>query len=231
MLFLLRQLVAKKCLVSVSPDGGNPSALLALLEVDEAAGTLTFDVAGSAALNARLIRAGKLVCETQLDRVQIRFQLNGPMRNVEFEGGPALAAVIPEAVLRLQRREHYRINTPIAQPLRCFIPLPPTEEGMPMKAFEVRVLDISGGGVAIAAPPGGMFFSMGAEIDGCRIELPDPPVIVTRIAVRNIFRVTQMNGIEQVRAGCQFVSLTPGQESAIQRYILRLERERASRGS
>ena len=225
-LFLLRQLSARKSLISVLPDGGQPSGLLSLLDVDEDDGVLTLDVAGDPQLNARLQRSTRIACETQLDRVQIRFQLAGPLRSAQFEGGPAHAAPVPDAVLRLQRREHYRIVTPISQPLRCLIPI---RDAKGTKIFEARVLDISGGGIALAAPTNGTEFGPGMQFDSCKLELPDSPPIVTKLLVRNLFKITQMNGTELVRAGCQFVGLAPSQEATLQRYILRLERERAGR--
>jgi c-di-GMP-binding flagellar brake protein YcgR len=224
-LFLLRQLTAKKSLISVFFDGGQ-SALLSLLDVDEDDGTLTLDVAPEEQLNARLQRSTKLACETQLDRVQIRFQLAGPLASAQFEGGPALSAHVPEAVLRLQRREHYRIVTPISQPLRCLIPM---RDAKGTKIFEARVLDVSGGGIALAAPTNGAEFNPGMQFESCKLEIPDSPPLVMKLLVRNLFKVTQINGTELVRAGCQFVGLTPAQEAALQRYILRLERERAGR--
>ena len=223
-LFLLRQLAAKKSLISVFFDG--QSALLSLLDVDEDEGTLVLDVAPEEQLNARLQRSAKLACETLLDRVQIRFQLAGPLTSVQFEGGPALSAQVPEAVLRLQRREHYRIVTPISQPLRCLIPM---RDAKGTKIFEARVLDVSGGGIALAAPTNGAEFNPGMQFESCKLEIPDSPPLVTKLFVRNLFKITQINGTELVRAGCQFVGLTPAQEAALQRYILRLERERAGR--
>ncbi len=226
--FLLRQLITKKSLVAVFPDEEQHPALLSLLEVDESTGLLTLDVAVESHFNARLLKAQTVRCETQLDRVQIRFQLSGPMRSVQFQRGPALSVALPSEVLRLQRRDSYRIVTPISHPVRCLVPIPQGEDEEP-KIFPARVLDISSGGLALAAPANAHEFVIGAQFDGCELEIPDGLPILTNLSIRNVFRITQTNGIELLRAGCQFVGLTRAQDSAVQRYILRLERERAAR--
>ena len=46
------------------------------------------------------------------------------------------------------------------------------------------------------------------------------------LRIQNTFEVTLKNGHKSKRSGCQFVDLQPAMQSLIQRYILKLERER-----
>jgi len=46
------------------------------------------------------------------------------------------------------------------------------------------------------------------------------------LRIQNTFEVTLKNGHKSLRSGCQFVDLRPAMQSLIQRYILKLERER-----
>ena len=81
----------------------------------------------------------------------------------------------------------------------------------------------------MVAPPPGVSFSLGMLYEKCTLNLADNISIITTLRVCNMFSQTQRNGTELLRAGCEFVGLTPAQENAVQRYILKVERDRASR--
>ena len=75
----------------------------------------------------------------------------------------------------------------------------------------------------------GVTFAPGSEFTGCQIRLPDSAPIPARLVVRNLFRLTTRNGVEMLRAGCQFSGMPRGADEVIQRYILKIERERSAR--
>ena len=56
--------------------------------------------------------------------------------------------------------------------------------------------------------------------------MPEVGTISATLQVRNVFRVTERGGTE-LRAGCQFIGLPGSADALIQRYILRMEKERA----
>jgi c-di-GMP-binding flagellar brake protein YcgR len=91
------------------------------------------------------------------------------------------------------------------------------------------VIDISGGGLGVMAPPEGLEFETDHLFENCRIELPDVGTVLATLRVCNVFEFTTRSGVKSKRAGCQFVDL-PGQMlTLIQRYIIRIERERKAR--
>ena len=94
---------------------------------------------------------------------------------------------------------------------------------------EARVVDISGGGIGVLVPPRGLALSPDMVFDGCSLLLPEFGDISTRLKIRNMFQVTNRNGMTMMRAGCQFVDLPRGAENTIQKYILKIERERNAR--
>ena len=49
------------------------------------------------------------------------------------------------------------------------------------------------------------------------------------LRVRNLFRITNRDGSITLRAGCEFTHLSSAMASTIQRYILKVERERNAR--
>ena len=109
-LAVLRNLVGARALVSARLAPGNESVLSTLVEVAEDGSSLLLDGSADALQNQRMEHADALDCVTQLDKVRIQFLLRG-QRLVEDGGSPGLRAPPPEALLRLQRREFYRLQT------------------------------------------------------------------------------------------------------------------------
>jgi hypothetical protein len=54
-------------------------------------------------------------------------------------------------------------------------------------------------------------------------------VIQTKLMVRNSFPMTMRNGAVIKRTGCAFLDLPSNQQALIQRYIIRLERDRRAK--
>jgi len=189
---------------------------------------LLFDLGASEETNRKALEAKKLFCVTQLDKVKIQFILRG-LRHVEANGGPAFSAALPDSVLRLQRREYYRLSTPIARPLKCIITFPPVAGG-DRRIVEALIGDISGGGLGVISVPLDVPLETGLEL-GCKIELPEVGVVTGTIVIRSVFETVTRSGIRSRRAGCEFVKVPNSMLTLIQRYIIRIERERKARES
>jgi diguanylate cyclase (GGDEF)-like protein len=111
---------------------------------------------------------------------------------------------------------------PLARPLLCRVPGP--ERGG--NALELRILDLSCGGVCAFAAAGGLALDPGRVIEDCSIELPGVGQLQFAAEVRSAKPAIRPAG---TRYGMRFVSLAPRAETLIQRYIIRLERERIAR--
>ena len=225
-LAILKNIVAARALVSARLAPGRESYLSALIDAHEGEDGVLLDASADPAQNARILRAEALDCVTQLDKVRIQFALKGA-RLVDEGGSPGFRCALPDSLLRLQRREFYRLQTPLSHGVTCTVALPQADGTR--RNTELRILDISGGGVAIAVPPVGVRFEPGTEFPHCLLNLPDVPPIPSRLIVRNLFRITNRSGAELLRAGCEFADMPRGADDAIQRYILKVERERNAR--
>ncbi|WIM06716.1 MAG: flagellar brake protein [Candidatus Nitricoxidivorans perseverans] len=224
--FILRALIASGDRVTVYFNEGKDFLLTALIAIDDDG--IVLDYGSGAEMNRRALAAEKLFCITTHDKVRVQFQLRG-VRQIEYEGRPAFRAKLPDTLLRLQRREYYRLTTPIARPLKCRITASDGDTGR--EPVEVSIIDISGGGLGVIAPPDGIPFEPEMDFHGCRIELPEVGIIVATLRVRNIFEVTLRNGSRVKRSGCQFIDLPGPMLTLVQRYIIKVERERKARES
>jgi c-di-GMP-binding flagellar brake protein YcgR len=222
---LLRQIAEKKPLIRMLVKGEADVCVTSLLAVDADNGTIVLDRSISQEQNARIIAASKVMCETSLDKIRILFHL-GNLRETRFEGSIALAADFPVRLIRLQRREFYRMATPVTTPVRATIPLPPALGG---GSTVLPLADISCGGIALLDNKHQLGSTIGETFANCRIEVPDVGPVTTSLQVRNAIEMTLLNNKTTRRLGCQFVDISRANMAAVQRYITKLERERNAR--
>jgi len=222
--FYLRAMKDKRANLSVFAGRAPEPFLTAVVAVDDERGTVVLDAPREPEQLQQAIAASPLVCLTSLERVKVQFMLSR-CTPVELDGHPALEAPFPSRMLRLQRRDYYRLILPQNPPLRCL--MPGDGEG---RMIEATVVDISSGGLAVVVPPTGVDLKVDGVIDNCQITLPELGTITATLQVRNTFRVTE-RGTTEVRAGCQFIGLPGTADALIQRYILRTEGERTTHRS
>lgn len=217
--FVLKQLGARRAMITAYFGSAQAFILTSVIDVAEDNKSFFLDLGKDEVAINEALKEGRLLCATQLEKVKIQFPLDRIERTTH-EGFPALRASTPDLLLRLQRREYYRLSAPSLDSLNCRIPLP---DGRKLNA---QILDISGGGLAIIAPPDGQDLAVGTLFENCRLELPDYPPITVGLQIRNLFRMTTRSGREILRAGCQLINLRTAEANNIQRYILKAERER-----
>lgn len=227
---LMHALIEKRPLLTAQIAAG-PSFLTMVLAVTPASGSsggsVVIDAPSDDAVATRATAAVDVVCMTRLDNVRVQFPL-GALTRVVHESRPALRASLPDSVLRLQRREFFRLPTPQSGAPVCAI----TADGPSgKKTVSARILDISGGGLAVLVPPRELDFQPGAEFSDCLLRLPDGPPLPVRLIIRNLFEIERPNGAKVVRAGCEFVGQTAAGSARIQRYIFKIERDRKARES
>lgn len=226
-LSILRGMLEQGSLITFHFNRGYDSLLTALLDISSDGKTLIFDYGGSLETNRKVLQADKINCASSEHDVKIQFTLRG-VSLVKHDGRDAFLGDVPESLIRLQRREFYRLTTPVANPLVCNIPL--SQDKGSVKTQQAVVVNIGGGGVALNVAPGDVSLKVGAQFSGAGINLPDVGIITFDMCVRNIYDISMPNGKIHQRAGCQFISLPRHVMTLIQRYIIQIERERKARG-
>lgn len=222
---VLHALVDARAIISASLlPGGHPCPTALLAVHDD--GTLILDGNRHEAMNRRMGAATRLVCSTQLDLVPIRFRLPTPAR-VSYEGYTAFTAPWPDTLLRLQRREMYRLQASPSAPASVHIGDDGTSPDPDLPGL--RVIDISGGGVAIAIADGDEHrFSARSRLGPCLLRLADSAPMTVALEVAHIGRF-DIRGITHWRAGCTFVDMPAAHEQRVLQYIFQVERQRNAR--
>lgn len=228
---LLRAMQERNQLVSMQADGGADAVVTSILEVDEDGGMVVIDKAPSNLVNQRLLASDNVSFEAVLDNIRILFFADR-VGECLYENIPALYIAIPASMVRLQRREHYRVPTPVASPLRCTIHIPPDDDtGTAGTTVVVTLKDISGGGIGIVDEKKLLDNTIGRIYKDCRIDLPGGAAVVTTLQIRNSHDLTLASGKSIRKLGCMFVDPPKPMLSAVQRYITKLERERNAKAT
>ena len=69
-------------------------------------------------------------------------------------------------------------------------------------------------------------FSLGELFHDCRLEIPGESVLSVNLRACEVLKMELPSGEQQLRLGCEFVSLPGTRLAFVERYITRLERER-----
>ena len=221
-LFILRGIMQTNSLITLYPDYASDFILTSILAIDTNKKEMVMDYGIDDKHCQKALHSKALVFVTTQNRVKIEFVCD-QIRKIQFDGKDAFAVNIPKSLLRIQRRNHFRITTPIAKPLKCVIPIPGKDASA--KA-EVALLDISCGGIAVIDHHPIIDFDPGMIYSDCVIALPEIGTITVTIQVKNTYEITLRNGQNCMRAGCQFIELAASMEAMIQRYIIKQEQIR-----
>lgn len=225
-LSILRGMREAGSLITFYFNHGHDSLLTSLIEISPDGKTMVFDCGSNLEMNRKALQTDKINCISSKEKVKIQFILNG-VKPVKYEGRVAFLGAVPDSLFRLQRREYYRLTTPLANPLSANIPLQQGDGSI--KTVQAVVFNISSGGVCLVAP-GGITVKMDAQFCGASINLPNVGMIRFDLRVRNVYDITTSNGKILQRAGCEFVKLPGPMMKLIQRYITQIECERKERG-
>ncbi len=215
---LLRRLTEKRELVRMIFSEGEEAIATAVLEVRE--DSLIIDTAPDPEQLARVLASSSISFDTALERVRIAF-FSSRIEPCLHDGMPALRIPIPETMVRLQRREYYRVLTP-----RCTIQME-HEGGPPPVSFAVQ--NVSAGGIALIDDAHVLDASKGTEYINCELSLPGAQMVLTTLCVMNCCDMTLYNGRVARRLGCAFVNPNAAMLALVQRYVSKLERDQNAR--
>ncbi|MDR1662345.1 MAG: flagellar brake protein [Azoarcus sp.] len=227
---LLQDMIEARALISVHMLPGALSFLSAILTLSEDEEWIFLDASPNETIHRRALEAERLLCITQLNKIRIQFRLSNSAE-VPVDGHVALAAPIPAEILRLQRRDAFRLQVPLSHNLKCVLPASEWnakgdagDETAPRRTIEAPVIDVSASGLSLEIAADKAAPVVGDTINGCCLKLPKDLVSVN-LEIRNHGRRILGDGKEVLRLGCSFIALPTHAANQIQRYIYQTERE------
>ena len=226
---LLRNIGERNQLVRMVIKGGTESVVTSILQVDEASNAVIIDCAPSQLQNQRILESDNLSFETLLEHIRILF-FAPHVNTCVYQNLPAFRFTLPTSLIRLQRREFYRVLTPATNPIRCTIQMA-NEVGEGSVTVVVTLQNVSGGGIGIVDERKLLDNTIGRIYRDCRIDIPGGASIVATLQIRNSQDLTLTNGKSIRRLGCLFMDLPKPMMAAVQRYITKLEREQNAKAT
>jgi c-di-GMP-binding flagellar brake protein YcgR len=220
---ILGSLLQQNALVTVYFGPGADFFVTALLAIDAERGTVVFDYGADARQNQRLPKAPAARLETYAEHIRVEFSI-GSISTVEFDGKPAFSAPLPPSLLRIQRRDSYRVHVPKSRPIVC--ELPPAGSGRQPVLAHVR--DISVGGIALVDFPPAFELVQGTVFERCALRLSSSETLDAGLELVHVYRSPHAPPGRGQLVGCRFLHLSGSAEATIQRLINQLDRERLS---
>jgi c-di-GMP-binding flagellar brake protein YcgR len=209
---VLRKVAATRARAALYLDDGETFLYTCVLGVEPDA--FYFEKGPDPKLNGEVLAAREMTLVTADHSVPVQFTV-AAAEAATFEGADAFRAMLPERLLRLQRRDFYRLTGPELNSVMRVQVVPAHE---PANLLQPVVIDLSCGGMSIDIP-----IASGSLPDRsrhtCTLEFPGLARIDTVLYVCLSREVSMENGVPGRRYGVEFLNLDAKSVALIQRFI------------
>ena len=221
----LTLLQKSKCLLSVICKENNATFLTTIIDIDKKNKSLLLDYGPKEYLNRPIIDGQKTQFVCTYNGIKVAFH-GSSFKKVEHEGEPAFLMPLPESILWMQRREYYRVRSPISKTSYCQLTLPDQEP------INVQLYDLSISGFSVVVESEAMrnFLMSGEPVTNSKLILEGIGEGIVSFEAKSeyVLNPEKINRIEKI--GCMFTLITPSFQTMIQQYMQQIERENKLRG-
>ncbi|EGW21292.1 flagellar brake protein [Methylobacter tundripaludum] len=216
----LSLLVKNKCLLSARFGANNESYITTLLSVNEGNNTVVLDYGPKEDLNQRILNAGKVSFDTDYNGIKVSFA-GTELKKITHKGDSAFSMSIPKSLYWMQRREYYRVKSPLSKPSYCQLIV----EGR--EPVNLKLYDISLTGFAMlnVSKEVSDLLIPGTSFSQCKLILSEAgeSPISFEVCAKYIINPDKPQKIQKI--GCKFNKITRSVEEVIQRYMHQIQRE------
>ncbi len=224
----LKTVMTNKCLISVV-FGEKQSFLTAILAIDEKEKLITIDCGPKEYLNKELLSCGIVDCKTDYEGIKVLFEGRQIKKSGEADQF-ALKMKIPDELYWAQRRDSYRVRSPLSKNSYCTITLQNLEQDSENEAeetLELKLYDISVTGFSMLCETQELAEQLteSSEFNHCQLALDDDKAHDISFSVQSRTPLNANKPKKTQRIGCKFINAKPPTESAFLRYMQKIERE------
>lgn len=217
---LLKKLLDSNTLVTLSgPQGASHTTML--WAVDTNRGIVCFSAEADDPNLESLLESDEVVAVAYLDNIKVQFDVEGL---VHVHGGhhSALNAQYPTEMFRFQRRDAFRVKPFSSHSPQAQMRHP----SMPDMVLNLRILDVSLGGMALFLPDTIPMLDAGSKIGRCIIDLDGDTRIEAGVKIHHVTVLhPEFHG---ARLGCEFFGLDGGTMRTLQHYINQTQKRRSA---
>ena len=218
-LAVLRDVVDRRSRVALYYNDDNSMVLTLLLAADESG--VWVDAAASPIDNRHIERSNRIVFISTHNQAKVQW-VSAEVTQGLFQNRSAFFLPLPRRLLRLQRRNYYRLLNREPDALKCYIHAHPQRA---RTRHELTIMDLSIGGVALVCVQDDVRLEVGKRYTDCEIELPGIGSIHPVIEVKSLFEVTDRSGEVKRRAGCEFIQPNGDIVMKLQRYVAQVQQQ------
>ncbi|MFW5443703.1 MAG: flagellar brake protein [Methylococcaceae bacterium] len=222
----LKMLSAERCLISAAfGEDDKDTFLTAILDIDEKKKTITIDCGPKEYLNKRLLDSAIIKCATEYKGIKVQFE-GRKVKKAGKTGQPAFTIPIPGSISWVQRRQFYRIKSPLSKNSYCTVSYTnlETEEET---TLNLQLYDLSASGFSILNDEAEFSNQLipSAEFKNCTLALHEEAELNISFEVRHKLPLNPNKPGKTERVGCYITNSSPRIESTILRYMQNIERE------
>jgi c-di-GMP-binding flagellar brake protein YcgR len=211
----LHQLKTEHELLSVCVPGCPETASSAILGVKEDQDCYYLDELNLPTTHKAFLKNRKASINCRLQGMEVRFSCH--LVKASSDGGIALYKIsIPKNMIRIQRREHFRLR------LDAGLMVPVTVPRLEGDSANGEAFDLSAGGVGAFMNTNNIP-SRGQVLTEVSISLPQSPSFKTNLEIR-FARVDDIH--HMLRIGGRFIGLNRNQERLIEHFLAEQQRKR-----
>lgn len=219
---VLRQLMKRQDFLTVEGDVANCRISTRILAVDKSEGVFVYDSSPEQYQNIGLLEAQETFFSASQEGVKIQFASVRP-EQLEFDGGVAFCAPLPQSLYRVQRREFFRAAAPLVEEYCCIAVLPDERRVV----WDIVDLSLDGLGLR-SKDPALSELPLGTLLSKVVLNFGRRGSIMTDMRVTNMRNIRGPHN-PVYRIGCRFEGFPKSKEQDFQRLITYLELARRGR--
>ncbi|MFI3157988.1 MAG: flagellar brake protein [Methylococcaceae bacterium] len=216
----LSLLLKNKSLLSARFGTDNASYITTLLDINQGSNSVVLDYGPKEELNQHILRAGRVTFDTEYRGIKVSFT-GSALKRIIHKGDPAFSMSIPNSIYWMQRREYYRVKSPLTKSSYCQLTL---EDKPPVN---LKLCDISLTGFAMfnVSKEISELLIPGTLFSQCKLILSDVGECMISFEVRAKYIINPEKIQKIQKVGCKFINITRPTEEIIQRYMQQIQRE------
>ena len=192
-----------------------------ILNIDPANDQLVLDYSQKDEVNEKITASASIRFRSEFQGVKVVFTVEN-LNLKDYQGQPAFYMAIPESIIWAQRRQFYRIKSPISKRTFCKFKTGTDEETMTLAIYDISLTGFS---MLFDPTITSEVLTPSTQFKSCTLILDEEGEVIVSFRIRNVFPVNAERPDKAHRVGCEFTQITPLVESKIQRYMQQVGRE------
>ena len=214
-------LLKSKCLITAHFGDNDDSFITTILDIYIENSYLTFYHGPKENLIEQLLGSQKITFKTEYAGIKVVFEAKN-IAKIQHQGIPIFVIPVPESMLWMEARDFYRVKSPASKSSYCQLTLK-DQEPINLKLYDISLTGLS---VLNACSEVSALMVPDSHVEQCKLILADTAEDTIAFNIRRSKHIINPEHVTRMeKIGCKFTRITPVFETAIQRYMQRIEKE------